>query len=584
MSTDSLPSPPLAVPARAAELFARDRDEIFRTTDRWFVVLLAFQWLAGIAAALWISPRTWSGPMSQVHVHVWAAVFLGGAISFFPIFMALSRPGRRETRYTIAVGQMLTSALLIHLTGGRIETHFHVFGSLAFLAVYRDWTVLIPATIVVAADHFARGILWPQSVYGVMSTSVWRSLEHASWVLFENVFLVASCRRGVREMWQIAERQALLEAADRTKSEFLATISHEIRTPMNGIFGMTELALDTADDGDRRDFLLRTRACASSLMQILNDVLDFSKIEAGHCELERAVFRLDAVLEGVLDTLAVDADRRGLELVGSLAPGSPTRVLGDPGRLRQILVNLGNNALKFTEHGEVEMRLEALVVGDRIRLVGSVRDTGIGISEDKQGAIFDSFTQAHAGDPRNFGGTGLGLAIVQRLVRAMDGNVTVASAVDQGTTFTFTVMLEPLVDVDDARPRIVDDASLRLDGIRALVVDANAASARVLAETLRSAGAVPISVPAGAAGEVMSHRPDVVILNVPPDADAANALAAVLPGRVPVVAFTSIRRIATAASSATNAIVLAKPVKQRALVECVATLTGRAPRRSAAAG
>src|SRR6185369_8234435 len=136
------------------------------------------------------------------------------------------------------------------------------------------------------------------------------------------------CRRGVREMWQIAERQALLEAADRTKSEFLATISHEIRTPMNGIFGMTELALDTTDANDRRDFLLRTRACASSLMQILNDVLDFSKIEAGRCDLERVVFRLDAVLDGVLDTLAVDADRRGLELIGSLAPGNPTHVVG----------------------------------------------------------------------------------------------------------------------------------------------------------------------------------------------------------------------------------------------------------------
>jgi signal transduction histidine kinase/CheY-like chemotaxis protein len=515
--------------------------------------------------------------MSEVHVHVWAAVFLGGAISFFPIFMALTRPGRRETRYTIAVGQTLTSALLIHLTGGRIETHFHVFGSLAFLAVYRDWTVLIPATIVVAVDHFVRGIFWPQSVYGVLSTSSWRSLEHAGWVLFENIFLVASCRRGVREMGQIAERQALLEAADHTKSEFLATISHEIRTPMNGIFGMTELALDTADDGDRRDFLLRTRACASSLMQILNDVLDFSKIEAGHCELERVVFRLDSVLEGVLDTLAVDADRRGLELVGSLAPGIPMHVLGDPGRLRQILVNLGNNALKFTEHGEVEMRLEAVAVGDRIRLVGWVRDTGIGISEDKQGAIFESFTQAHAGDPRNFGGTGLGLTIVQRLVRAMEGNVAVTSAVDQGTTFTFTVMLEPVVDVDDSSPN--------LDGIRALVIDANATSRRVLEETLRSAGAVPVPVPGAAAVEGLSrNRTDVVILSVPPDADEASAVAKLLPASVPVVTLASIRRIATAAPRATDAVVLAKPVKQRALVECVATVTGRAPRRSAAAG
>lgn len=576
MSAADLSPPSPAVHARAAELFARDRDQVFRTTDRWFAALMTFQWLAGIAAAVWIAPRTWSGSMSQVHLHVWAAVFLGGAISLFPIFMALTRPGRRETRYTIAVGQMLTSALLIHLTGGRIETHFHVFGSLAFLAVYRDWTVLVPATIVVAVDHFARGVFWPQSVYGVLSTSVWRSFEHASWVVFENIFLVASCRRGVREMWQIAERQALLEAADQTKSEFLATISHEIRTPMNGIFGMTELALDTTDDGDRRDFLLRTRACAASLMQILNDVLDFSKIEAGHCELERVVFRLDAVLDGVLDTLAVDADRRGLELIGSIAPGSPLHVLGDPGRLRQILVNLGNNALKFTEHGEVEMRLETVVVGDRLRLVGSVRDTGIGISPDKQGAIFESFTQAHAGDPRNFGGTGLGLAIVQRLVRAMDGSVTVTSAVDQGTTFVFTVVLEPLVDVDDA--------SLRLDGIRALVIDDNAASARVLAETLRGAGAVPATASDGVGDALGRDGPDVVVLSVPPGADEADARARLAPAGVPVVLLTSIRRIATAAPAASRAAVLAKPAKQRALVECVAALIGRAPQRSAAAG
>jgi signal transduction histidine kinase/CheY-like chemotaxis protein len=576
MTNDDPPRPSPAVHARAAELFARDRDEVFRTTDRWFAVLMMFQWLAGIAAALWISPRTWSGPMSQVHIHVWAAVFLGGAISFFPIALAITRPGRRETRYTIAVGQTLTSALLIHLTGGRIETHFHVFGSLAFLAVYRDWTVLVPATIVVAVDHFARGIFWPQSVYGVLSTSAWRSLEHAGWVVFENIFLVASCVRGVREMWQIAERQALLEAADQTKSEFLATISHEIRTPMNGIFGMTELALDTTDDGDRRDFLLRTRACAASLMQILNDVLDFSKIEAGHCELERVGFRLDAVLDGVLDTLAVDADRRGLELVGSIAPGSPVHVLGDPGRLRQILVNLGNNALKFTERGEVEMRLATVVTGDRLRLVGSVRDTGIGISAEKQGTIFDSFTQAHAGDPRNFGGTGLGLAIVQRLVRAMDGTVTVASAVDQGTTFTFTVMLEPVAMADDPRPR--------LDGIRALVVDGNPASARVLEETLASAGGVPSIVTGDAVAEALRRvDPDIVILSAPADIAEADGLAALVPDAVPVVILASIRRIAAANARTHAAAVLAKPAKQRAVVEAVAKLAPGASQRSAAA-
>ena len=142
-----------------------------------------------------------------------AAIFLGGAISAFPIALALTRPGQRITRYTIAIGQMLTSALLIHLTGGRIETHFHVFGSLAFLAFYRDWRVLIPATVVVAGDHLIRGIFWPQSVYGVLAASQWRFLEHAGWVVFEDIVLVFSCLRGTRELWSIAERTAEFETS-----------------------------------------------------------------------------------------------------------------------------------------------------------------------------------------------------------------------------------------------------------------------------------------------------------------------------------------------------------------------------------
>ncbi len=561
MTANDLPQLSPAVAARAAALFERDRTAIFRTTDRWFAALMAFQWLAGIGAALWISPRTWTGGMSQVHVHVWAAVFLGGAISFVPIALALLRPGRAETRYAIAVGQALTSALLIHLTGGRIETHFHVFGSLAFLAVYRDWTVLIPATIVVALDHFVRGLYWPESVYGVLSTSGWRSLEHAGWVVFEDIFLVASCRRGVREMATIAEREASLEAANSAKSEFLATISHEIRTPMNGIFGMTDLALDTGDDAERRDFLLRVRACASSLMQILNDVLDLSKLEAGRYELERVPFALDTVVEGVLDTLALDADRRGLELVGAIAPGGPTQLLGDPGRLRQVLINLGTNALKFTEHGEVEIRFETEVVGERIRLRGVVRDTGIGISLDKQGAIFESFTQAHVGDPRNFGGTGLGLAIVQRLVRAMDGDVTVESAVDHGTTFTFTAMLEPAEGVHDA--------ARRLDGIRALVIDGNAAGARSTVDALRDAGAAVVSTPCLRRVEALPPRLDVVIWNVRESTADVTALVPRLPAGVPVVAVTGILRALDALETIPGAVRFPKPVKQRALVECV---------------
>src|SRR5438094_6861083 len=159
---------------------------------------MIFQWLAGIVAAYWISPRAWAGATSQIHIHIWAAVFLGGMIASLPIFLALTQSGKAFTRQTIAAGQLLTSALLIHLTGGRIETHFHVFGSLAFLAFYRDWRVLIPATIYVAADHFLRGVYFPQSVYGIVTPEPWRWLEHSWWVLFEDFFLFIAIRGAVQ--------------------------------------------------------------------------------------------------------------------------------------------------------------------------------------------------------------------------------------------------------------------------------------------------------------------------------------------------------------------------------------------------
>ncbi len=194
--------------SRINELFSEHQQEIHKSTDRMFAVLMIVQWIGGIVAAYWISPKTWIGSTSQTHIHVWAAVVLGGAISSLPVLLALTRPGRSSTRYTIAVGQMLMGALLIHLTGGRIETHFHVFGSLAFLSFYRDWRVLVPATLIVAADHFLRGLLWPQSVYGILVASEWRWLEHAGWVLFEDTFLLIAIKRSVSEMWDVAERTA----------------------------------------------------------------------------------------------------------------------------------------------------------------------------------------------------------------------------------------------------------------------------------------------------------------------------------------------------------------------------------------
>jgi len=211
--------PMAAVGRRANELFTSYQRDIYKSTDRLFAGLMGFQWIAGIVFALWVSPLAWYGSVSRTHIHVWAAVIVGGIISLFPALLGLLRPGRASTRYTIAVAQMLMGALLIHLTGGRLETHFHVFGSLAFLAFYRDWRVLIPATIVVALDHMLRGMFWPQSVYGVLVVSQWRWVEHAAWVAFEDVFLVVSCLRSVAEMRDTAERTATLEQEIRTRQQ-----------------------------------------------------------------------------------------------------------------------------------------------------------------------------------------------------------------------------------------------------------------------------------------------------------------------------------------------------------------------------
>src|SRR5262245_22751888 len=173
---------------RAEQLFREYRERIFRRTDRLFAGLLVCQWIGGIVLALVVSPYAWAGADYQVHLHLWAAVFLGAAIVSVPVTLAILRPGRASTRHVVAAGQMLLGALLIHVTGGRIETHFHVFGSLALLAFYRDWKVLLTGTAIVAVDHFVRGILWPQSVYGVLAGAEWRWVEHAGWVVFEDLF------------------------------------------------------------------------------------------------------------------------------------------------------------------------------------------------------------------------------------------------------------------------------------------------------------------------------------------------------------------------------------------------------------
>jgi signal transduction histidine kinase len=312
-----------------------------------FAVLMVLQWLGGIAAALWISPRTWVGSTSYIHIHVWAAALLGGLIVAFPIILALTHPGRTLTRHAIAIAQMLEAALLIHLTGGRIESHFQLFGLLAFLALYLDWRVMATATFVVATEHLVRGLLWPESVYGILTPSLWRWVEHAGWILFEDTFLLIAIARTRKEMFSMAQRSAQLESsksgverkirqrtaqltteiaarkqqeaalalaceaargAARTKAEFLANMSHEIRTPMTAVIGYADLLLDPqTPESERITHVQTIRRNGEHLLGLINDILDLSKVEAGQMTIEKVACSPSGLIVDVVSLMRVRA-------------------------------------------------------------------------------------------------------------------------------------------------------------------------------------------------------------------------------------------------------------------------------------
>lgn len=443
---------------RVALLFSQHQHEVWRRVDRLFAGLLAAQWLAAIVLAIFFSPAVWEGRGLGGPGPVSTAVSLGGALSALPIALVWLRPGTALSRHGVALAQLLWSSLFIHLAGGRIETHFHVFGSLAFLAFYRDWPVLLTGTAVVVADHLLRGTLWPESIYGTPRPEWWLFLEHIFWVAAIDMVLILSCRGAVREMREMACRWAAAELAsereqqktrelDRALTELkdaqehlirveklaavgqlAAGVGHELRNPLAAVrnahaYLSKRLARPEELAGDARvpQFLELMDRELSACARIISELLDFAR--------ESPVLLHPCPLRPLVEeVLCVVPKREGVQVLNQVPEELPVPLL-DREQFRQVLINLVQNAVEAIPSGragEVVVRAEG---GGAEPLCVRVVDNGDGIPAEALPRIFEPmFTTKKEG-------TGLGLSIVATRVQRHGGTLQVKSEPGRGSEF-----------------------------------------------------------------------------------------------------------------------------------------------------
>lgn len=440
---------PNFVYTRQETLFEESQTKLFKSTDRLFFLLLYLQWAGAIVCALLLSPLAWEGRISTIHIHVLAAVLIGGLINLAPTLLIVFSPGKALTRHVVAGAQMLWSALLIHLSGGRVETHFHIFGSLAFLSFYRDWRVYITATVVVAADHLIRSFYWPQSVYGLnyevvygsLSSAHWRWLEHAAWVIFCDIFLIFACLKGIEELRELCRRQAKLEDASQAKSLFLANVSHELRTPMHGILSFSHFGqqkLTTVPLEKVKQYFDEIHESGSRLMHLLNDLLDLSKLEAHKVVYSKSVSDLREVVADILREMAPLLSEKELKVATQFI-GDQFFANFDRDKISQVVRNLLSNAIKFS-NPKTCIEIEIKTNQKENQIVCSVINQGVGVPSEELESIFDKFVQSSR-TRTGAGGTGLGLSICKEIIEGHSGKVWAESDSKGKTTLSFALPL-----------------------------------------------------------------------------------------------------------------------------------------------